>query len=862
MRRYALILAIALQAAAQDPGISHELAQSRAARVSNLRYDLQLTLAPHAETLPGHETATFQLNDTNQDLAIDYREGKLLTAKLNGTNIPTDETNGHLILPAKLLQPNNTLETTFSSRIAKAGAAITRYEDKEDNSEYFYSLFVPMDADMAFPCFDQPDIKAKFTLDVGTWLDPNITVIANGRPLETPASVNGQQIHHRFEETKPISTYLFAFAAGPWAKLAGKPGEPDLYVRKSQLTRAQNEAPHVQEMTARGIKFLSNYFQQPFPFPKYDLVLIPGFPFGGMEHAGATFLNETGVLFRSAPTAADRFTRDTLTLHELTHQWFGDLVTMRWFNDLWLKEGFAQFMSYRALQELDPGSQPWKHLYEDIKPLAYGIDETEGTTPIFQTIPNLKDAKSAYGAIVYQKAPSILRQLQYKLGDDAFRDGLRLYLQAHAYNNAEWSDLVSALQTASKQDLQPWAKAWVVQRGMPQITTSFTCTNGKLANLTLSQTDVLPDHYTWPITNEVLLAYPNAEPQHLRVDWSTAQHTVAEAKGKPCPSYVFANSNDYAYGRFLLDSRSEASVKQTLGSTTQPEPLLRSMLWGSLWEDVHTANSAPSGYVALALKDLPTQNDETLARIQYGRTNTALQRYITGPKRAPFITQIETISTDRMLHAPTLGLRINSFRALTASAETETARGTLKSILAGQTKIPEVDLRPLDRWNIIGHLIATDDPDAPKLLAAESKSDTTDDGRKYAFAVQAGAPAAATKKSYFTSYTTPANAPTALQEDWLSQSIGPFNNVRQSALTLPYLQLALDQLPNIKRDRKIFYLGVWLGGFLGGQTSAEAQTIVHQWLTQPSIDPDLRRKVLENADPLERAVKIRAKFPE
>ena len=175
--------------------------------------------------------------------------------------------------------------------------------------------------------------------------------------------------------------------------------------------------------------WLSDYFQQPFPFPKYDLVLIPGFPFGGMEHAGATFLNENGVLFRSAPTANDRFTRDTLVLHELTHQWFGDLVTMRWFDDLWLKEGFAQYMAYRALADLDPAAQPWKHLYEDIKPLAYGIDETEGTTPIFQDIPNLKDAKSAYGAIVYQKAPSILKQLAFRLGDEAFRDGLRMYLK-------------------------------------------------------------------------------------------------------------------------------------------------------------------------------------------------------------------------------------------------------------------------------------------------------------------------------------------------------------------------------------------------------------------------------------------------
>ena len=190
------------------------------------------------------------------------------------------------------------------------------------------------------------------------------------------------------------------------------PAEPTIYVRKSQLARAQQEAPQVQQMAARGIAYLSDYFAQPFPFPKYDLVLIPGFPFGGMEHAGATFLNEDGVLFRSTPTASDYFRRNILVLHETCHQWFGDLVTMRWFDDLWLKEGFAQYMAYKALAHLEPGSNPWKHFYEDIKPLAYGIDETQGTTPIFQNIANLKDAKSAYGAIVYQKAPAVLKQLE------------------------------------------------------------------------------------------------------------------------------------------------------------------------------------------------------------------------------------------------------------------------------------------------------------------------------------------------------------------------------------------------------------------------------------------------------------------
>ncbi len=184
---------------------------------------------------------------------------------------------------------------------------------------------------------------------------------------------------------------------------------------------------------------MTTFFAQPFPFPKYDEVLIPGFPYGGMEHAGATFFNEDSILFRTVPTVNDYNRRNETVLHELAHQWFGDLVTMRWFDDLWLKEGFAQYMAYHTMAEMEPPVQVWKRFYQSIKPLAYGIDSTQGTTPIYQQISNLKDAKSAYGAIVYQKAPSLLRVLAFNIGEDHFREGVRLFLREHAYANAEWS---------------------------------------------------------------------------------------------------------------------------------------------------------------------------------------------------------------------------------------------------------------------------------------------------------------------------------------------------------------------------------------------------------------------------------------
>lgn len=854
-----------------DSGVSRSLAQDRAARVSDVRYEINLELRSRADTMPGHETLRFTLNTTGaaSDLPIDYRDGSLASITLNGSPLAVNLNQGHVILPARLLHAGeNSVQIFFSSRVATAGAAITRYEDKNDGSDYLYSLFVPMDASMAFPCFDQPDLKARFTLTTvapTTW-----KVIGNTTPQKIEA--NGQISSTYFPETKPISTYLFAFAAGPWVRMQGQPGQPDVFVRKSQLKRAKPEIPQLQVITARGMLWLADYFQQPFPFPKYDIVLVPGFPFGGMEHAGATFLNEDGVLFRSAPTESDRFRRNILTLHELTHQWFGDLVTMRWFDDLWLKEGFAQYMAYRCLDSLEPDSQAWKHFYQDVKPLAYGIDETPGTTPIFQNIPNLKDAKSAYGAIVYQKAPAILKQLEFRLGPNSFRNGLRLYLAQHAYANAQWSDLINAFHTASGQDVRTWADAWVLRRGMPEVNVTWSCdVAGKLTALNLRQTDILPDNDIWPMSNEVLLA-PST--QRLRVDWSTAETSVTEAIGKPCPSYIFANAGDEAYGRFLLDAKSEAAVRQSVAPepdhaiipaaahTTISDPFLRSMLWGALWDNVHAAKSAPRGYVEFVLANLPKEQDETLARIQGAHATAALQRYMTDHGRAALTPQLEQIAMHRMFTAPTIGLRIVSFRTLTAIAETTAARNAMKQLLVDKAEIPGVQLRPLDRWDLVGKLTSLNDDAAPFLIQNELQRDHSGDGPKNAWAMQAGAPDAATKQQYFAQYVLLPTAPGAKPEDWITQSLRPFNRWNQSTFTESYLKGALNQLPEIKRDRKIFFLGAWLSAFFDGQVSPEAEAVVRTWLTQPDIDADLRLKVLENNDELERTVRIRKQFPD
>ncbi|MFN0087217.1 MAG: M1 family metallopeptidase [Blastocatellia bacterium] len=849
----------------QEEGVSRELARQRAAVLSEVRYALRLAIVPGAARLKGSEEIRFRLAKAGADLVLDFRDldaggnvidGAISNIAVNGQ--PAEDArrvNGHLVLPARRFhEGENAIALEFETGAAPAGRPLIRYKDADDGSEYLYTLFVPMDASLAFPCFDQPDLKGRFTFEATAPAD--WVVAANTR--EQRVDRQGAVSVWRFSETQPISTYLFAFAAGPFkiiedAEASAPPGR--FLVRSSKFERAKQELPEVAALTRAGMKHFSAFFGHPFPFLKYDQVLLPGFAYGGMEHAGATFLREDAILFRMTPTRADKLGRASLVLHELAHQWFGDLVTMRWFDDLWLKEGFANFMAYHALAAINDPAEMWKRFYQSHKPVAYGIDSTPGTTPIYQEVRNLRDAKSAYGAIVYQKAPSLLHALSFLIGEEKFRDGVRLFLKEHAYANAEWSDLIGAFERSSRQPLTVWANAWVRRRGMPQIDVEWSCDGGgRIARFELRQHDAQNEGRVWPIKTRVLLAYDDAEPVRLTARLQGALLAVPQAVGKACPAYVFANDGDFGYGRFMLDARSREAVLQRIGGIR--DPFLRTMLWGALWDAVREAQLSPSDYLAAALRSLPAEADEELAQSILDRAARAYQRYLSEPQREMFAPRLESVCADRMMNAGETGMRITYFRAFRAVATTAEGRSKLRAMLAGSLAVPGVEIKPLDRWRLLTALLSLRDPEAESLLDAERKRDAGDDGRKQAYIAEAARADAATKQRYFEEYTKNR----AIPEDWIEGSLGAFNSISHPALTLPYLRPALDALPQVKRERKIFFVLAWLNAFLGGQRSPEALAEVRGFLKRARIDRDLELKVLEVADELERTVRIREKF--
>ncbi|MGI8508479.1 MAG: M1 family metallopeptidase [Gemmatimonadaceae bacterium] len=837
-------------------GISRELAQYRRDRIQNVRYALALNVTGR-DTASGHVRITFQRYRAG-DVILDFRGPRVWNIRANGKALAGVVNNGaHIMLPsASLHVGDNSVDLDFDALIAPAGASIIRFHDATDGTDYLYTLLVPADANQLFPCFDQPDLKARTTLRLT--VPRGWTAVANGAIERTTASTvtnaSGAATTFAFAQTKPISTYLIAFAAGPWTKVVRNVGgrTVTMYVRASRAKEAEGDS--LVAANARAARWLAEYFGVAYPWPKLDFVLAPAFPFGGMEHPGAIFYNENSFIFRERPTRPQLLGREATIYHEVAHQWFGDLVTMQWFDDLWLKEGFATYMAAKMQAALEPSSNAWETFYLRNKPLAYAVDRTEGTTPIWQQLANLDQAKSNYGAIVYNKAPGVLKQLNYLVGDSAFRLGVHTFLTQYAFANATWRDLLGAVGLAAHRSLTQWGNEYIVRPGLPVIEQELTLRDGRVESLTLHQSPArdVSGGAPWPIRTEVLLHYPDGHADRMLIDLTSATTVARFATPTPAPDFVYANAGDNAYALVVADSASARWLASNVETLT--DPLQRAMAWDALWELVRRGAMRPTEYLAIADRELPQDADEQIVAAQLAHVSRAARAYLS-PEDAEAVSPTIEATLRRVADdsARTFGIRKANLDALVRIARTPASLSYLDALL-DSASAAGAPLRAPTRWAIVTRLLATNSPDGARRFTTESRSDSTSEGKRYAFIAGAARPDSATKHAYFTRYLSD---PT-LNEDWATASLGAFNELNQQQLTLSYLKPALDTLPWLQHNRRIFFIGSWLDGFLGGQTSAEGLRIVRSFLAQRTdLGGDLHAKILQTADELERTVAIR-----
>ena len=837
-----------------DPGIPIALAAHRAEIIRNLRYELSFDIPePIDQPIHGRIAARFILEDASAPLIFDFAPpsdtgapadpGFVESVTVEGSDADFQHVNGHIVIaPEALDAGENTVEIAF-----RAGEpALHR------NPEFLYTLFVPALAHTVFPVFDQPDLKARYTLDLtvpADWL-----AVSNG--AEASREPVGDRVRIRYGETAPIPTYLFAFAAGRFQTEEAERGGRTfrMFHRETDAGKVERNRDAVFDLHATALEQLEAYTGIPYPFGKFEFVLIPAFEFGGMEHPGSIYYRDSGILLDESATQDQLLRRASLIAHETAHMWFGDLVTMRWFNDVWMKEVFANFMAGKIVNPSFPEVNHDLLFLTRNYPVAYGVDRTAGTHSIRQELDNLNEAGSLYGAIIYQKAPIVMRQLERMLGEDTFREGIRSYLSDFQFANATWLDLIERLDTRTPIDLAAWSRAWVEEPGRPMIETELaTDDEGRISSLTLVQSDPAAGRgLLWTQQIEVLVGSGGTF-ETIPVELDGERTPIDGAESIPA-DFVLAAGGGLAYGEIVLD---EASRRYLLDRfTALDDPLLRGAVWITLWEEMLGGRVTPGTLMDLALDALPVEETEQMVQLMLGGVSQLFWRYLSTSDREALAPDVESVLRAGIERSGSSSLKSAHFSTFYSVVTTEAGIRFLEEVWSRQVSIAGLSLSESDETAMAEQLALRSHPRASEILDEQlARIENADRRQRFEFIVESLSPDPIDRARFFARIGDAGNRG---REPWVLDGLAYLNHPLRAVDSRGEIRQALDMLREIRDTGDIFFPQNWVGALLRGHNTAEAAAIVREFLDAqgPDYPIRLRRIVLQGADPLFRSVRI------
>ena len=825
-------------------GVALELAERRASTIFNVLYDVRLAIPDERDQpIGGSVTTSFTLTEVGP-LIFDFAHPaeNVHAVRVAGAPVDFDVRDEHVIVPAEALSPgHNVVDIEFTA----GDGSLNRQDD------FLYTLFVPDRARVAFPLFDQPNLKARFRLQLD--VPAEWRAVANGSLASR--EVHGDRAVLTFTETHAISSYLFAFAAGAFqVEEAERDGRRmAMYHRETDPERVERNAAAIFDLHASALAWLEEYTGIPFPFEKFDFVLVPAFQYGGMEHPGAIFYRADSLLLDESATQHAQLGRASLIAHETAHQWFGDLVTMTWFSDVWLKETFANFMAAKIVNPTFPEVDHDLRFLLAHHPAAYGVDRTAGANPIRQPLDNLNEAGTLYGAIIYQKAPIVFAHLERLIGEEALRGGLREYLEAHAYANASWADLIAILDARTAEDLAAWSRTWVEESGRPRVEVALETEGDAIARLAVRQSDPAAAGRLWNQRLDVRLGYRDAPSHTLAVHLRDAEAVVAEAAGLPAPDYVLANGGGLGYGLMALDPRTRDYLLAELPAID--EPLTRAIGWLSLRESLLEGEVDPGALIDLAQRALPAETDEQNVSRILGYLTSTYWRYLAPERRAALAPAIEALLWDGTEAAGSRSLAAAWFGAYRDVALSAEATARLERIWREEEEVPGVPLAERDFTALAQGLAVRGVTDSAGILAAQrDRIDNPDRRAAFEFAMPALSADPDVRGAFFESLRDPANR---AREPWVLTALGLLHHPLRARESETYIRPGLDLLEEIQRTGDIFFPLSWLRTTLDGHQTATAAAIVEQYLAdRPDLAPRLRAKALQAADGLLRAARI------
>ncbi len=795
-----------------DEGVSLELAQWRKETIKDLQYGLRFDIPEQrCQAIEAEACIRFVLV-RKQEVILDFCESPELLheVRVNGKVCDYTFVNEHIIIPREVTQKGeNCVEVLFT-----AGE-----QSLNRNEEYLYTLLVPDRARTVFPCFEQPNLKAEFTLQL---VLPEAWEAVSNTEVKVITVEKGRK-HILFKPTEPLSTYLFSFVVGKFDKVEFREGERTITAYHREVdTKKVAQLDTIFRQVASSLRWLEDYTGIPYPFAKYSLIILPGFQYGGMEHTGATLYNDTRMFLSEHPTLDEELSRTELIAHETAHMWFGDFVTMNWFDDVWTKEVFANYFAARITQPLFPDVNHALNSIKSYTASALSEDRTPGTNAIRQDLDNLRNAGLIYGNIIYNKAPVMMNKIVEIMGEEAFREGIREYLQTFAYGNATWDDLIAILDAKSEEDLSSFSDVWVNQKGMPHITFSE-----KEGMLEVVQSDPWGRSLVWPQRFNVTFMGDEWEREE-EVDLSAEKALLTIPEGT---KFILPNTDGRGYGLFVPIPRTMEWLldhwQEVVGETARQSLLM------TLYENYQAKLIEPEMWMEALLNGLKMERNALIA--------STICSYLSGPLREVGTVDVEARLWQLAEEHSIISCRQQLLRCLISNARSPQTIGRLYKVWELQS-CPLLSER--DYTNMAYELALHMPEKYEEILSIQRLRITNPDRiREFDFIVPVLTSDTLAMDSVFSSLLKVGNRSV---EPWAEKALSYLNHPLREEYAVRYIRPGLEVMQEVQRTGDIFFPKKWARALLRNHHSDKARLEVETFFaTHPDYSLLLKNKILQ-----------------
>jgi aminopeptidase N len=828
-----------------DPNVlSQKDAEIRSEQISNIRYFLSLEIGTGKE-FSGQTKIIFHLNKTDSPVRLDFHSGKIQKLTINGTETSPNYRSGHFFLSSNLLSPGeNEVVVQYTHPYSRSGNGLHSFTDPQDGETYLYSQFETNHAHAMFPCFDQPDLKATYTLDLihpGNWKVISATlpiksemVASDPRP-ESEKKQTVPKVHTYFPETVKFSTYIFSLHAGPYEEWKDTYNSIPLRLFSRKSLAKYVDAKHWFQITKQGFGFFNKYFEFPYPFGKYDQIIVPEFNFGAMENVAAVTFSER-IISRGKITRRAKEKVASVILHEMAHMWFGNIVTMKWWDGLWLNESFATYLSAKAQKEATEYSEAWETFHTGMKSWAYRSDAFSTTHPIQAEIANTEEAFTNFDGITYGKGAAVLKQLVFFVGEEKFRKGIVNYIREHSYKNARLEDFLHSIESSSGVDLSGWSKDWLESRGTNEVKVEVVCSGDtslekiRVLQMADPHSKILREHKS----RFAFFTIRQGSPQltfisDLKFSGESTEFVLSEIlknrpvniqrqvfqnlseSGIPCPDFVYPNYQDFAFlgvqlPEPLIRKYPFSVLNQFLRNLKEPDALFSLMLWNDLFSSVRRAEVSLGDFSKFAMETLPNDPRDIVLETNVSRLvspyplsyHSHLYFHLESERKKP-LQDLEDFLWANMINSSPASDRKRmwflSYIQVGASSEFFN-KGI--NLLHEKERIPGLELDQDLRWTVLKKLCSFnhDDKLIQSILEKEKDKDPSRYGIDSALACEAAHPDPVTKGKWMAVLTQPTEEYSASTLRTIMYSLFP---IHQRSLQIPFVEFYYQNI----RDGKI-----------------------------------------------------------